>query len=358
MVQPRAGSRFTADSGGAGSGRALDGGAGPPGADSFVRSRFVDLTGPWDQPRVTVAERFAVTDREYADWVEANQLDVVLFDQNRQFREIGLLRRRGIRTIGRFVWESFGPDDAGPATDALDVIYSVTTAERERYRTFGIESPLVRWNCPAELLSVPRPRRDDGEVRFFFPGGYLSDRKPVAEVLEAFRQVRDPRARLIFKAQDPVRGPRLAEEAPRIDPRIRVVAEDLPDGDHHRLMAASDVLLAPTRWEGLGLHHAEAIALGLPAITNDFPPMNESVTHDVDGWLIPARWTVERRPGVPRLETDVGELRDAIEVLADDDRRRRLSLGVSARRARMPWEDTVADLVALLTGTSRGKGPS
>ena len=168
-------------------------------------------------------------------------------------------------------------------------------------------------------------------MRFFYPGGYLSDRKPTAETIAAFQRVRDPRARLILKIQDPVRGPQLAAEAERADPRIRVITADLPDDEHHRLMASCDVLLAPTRWEGLGLHHGEAIALGLPAITNDFPPMNENVTHDVDGWLVPAVWQTERVPDVPRLETPVEPLAEAIEALCDDDRRAQ-----AGRRRRPP----------------------
>jgi len=150
--------------------------------------------------------------------------------------------------------------------------------------------------------------------------------------------------------QDPVRGPKLAAEALAADPRIRAITADLPDDEHHRLMASCDVLLAPTRWEGLGLHHGEAIALGLPAITNDFPPMNENVAHDVDGWLVPAVWQSERVPGVPRLETPVEPLAAAIEALCDDDRRARLAAGVAQRRAAITWNDTTDDLVELVTG--------
>jgi glycosyltransferase involved in cell wall biosynthesis len=120
--------------------------------------------------------------------------------------------------------------------------------------------------------------------------------------------------------------------------------------EHHRLMASCDVLLAPTRWEGLGLHHGEAIALGLPAITNDFPPMNENVAHDVDGWLVPAVWHSERVPGVPRLETPVEPLAAAIEALCDDERRARLAAGVIRRRAAVSWDETTRDLVQLVGG--------
>ena len=61
-----------------------------------------------------------------------------------------------MRTIGRFVWESFPPEDAAPAKEAFDVIYSVTRAEQERYRGFGIDSPLLTWGCHPELIEGAR----------------------------------------------------------------------------------------------------------------------------------------------------------------------------------------------------------
>lgn len=321
-----------------------------PTKDGFVRSRFIDRTGPWAQRGVTAASRFDIPELEYLEWAADAMLDVVLCDQNLQFHALAALRRRGVRTVGRFVWEAFRPEDVAGAIDAFDTIYSVTRCEQRRYAGFGIESSLVRWAPPPELVAIPRPPRHESEVRFFFPGGYLSDRKPTTETIAAFKRVRDPRARLILKLQDPVRGPQLASDAERADPRIRAITADLPDEEHHRLMAACDVLLAPTRWEGLGLHHGEAIALGLPAITNDFPPMNENVTHDVDGWLVPAVWHAERVPGVPRLETPVEPLTAAIEALCDDSRRTRLAAGVARRRAAVTWADTTSDLVELVTG--------
>ena len=167
-------------------------------------------------------------------------------------------------------------------------------------------------------------------------------------MLEAFQQVEDPRARLILKVQHPKHGRRLARRLKRADSRIRLIVDDLPDAEHYRLMADSDVLLAPTRWEGLGLHHSEAIALGLPCITNDFPPMNENVSDSVDGLLVPAVWNEEIASGVPRLETPVDSLRQCIERMCDDDFRRQMTSGVERRRLQMAWTETKQDFIQLI----------
>lgn len=324
-----------------------------PTKDSFVKSSFIDQSGVWAQEGVTPASQFQIPEQEYLRWAADNRLDAVLCDQNLQFTEIAALRRKGVQTIGRFVWEAFGPEDVGGAVDAFDVVYSLTRCEQKRYADWGMTSPFVRWGCPPELLEIEKPKRSDDEIRFFYPGGYLSDRKPTAEVLEAFQGVRDPRARLILKVQHPKHGRRLARQLRKADSRIELIVQDLPDAEHYRLMAGSDVLLAPTRWEGLGLHHSEAIALGLPCITNDFPPMNENVTHDVDGLLVPAIWKLETAPGVPRLETPVDALREAMELMCNDELRARLVKGVERRRNGMQWNLTQQDLVHLIMGRLR-----
>jgi 1,2-diacylglycerol 3-alpha-glucosyltransferase len=319
-----------------------------PTTATFVKPGFVDGSDVWNQDGVTAASAYNVPLCEYLDWSRDLRLDVVFFDQNLQFEEIAALRSTGVRTIGRFVWESFGPDDVAGARRAFDIVYSMTACERRRYRGFGIDTPQVHWCPPPELAEVPRPVRDDGEIRFLYPGGYLSDRKPTAETIDAFVGVPDPRARLLIKVQDEIKGPRLAAEAAERDPRIRVIVGDLPTPEHHALLASVDAYVAPSRWEGLGLHLYEAPALGLPTITNDFPPMNEMVTHDVDGLLVPARWNTERRPGVPRLEVEPDDLREAMTRMCDDDVRLRLALGAAARGASFDWSRTLRDYADLL----------
>ena len=138
----------------------------------------------WDQPGVTHADEADIPEREYLAWVRDHGIEAILCDQNDQFAEITAVRREGVRTIGRFVWESFPPEDAAPAKEAFDVIYSVTRAEQERYRGFGIDSPLLTWGCHPELIAIGDERRaakddsPDGEVRFYVPGSFMGKRKP------------------------------------------------------------------------------------------------------------------------------------------------------------------------------------
>jgi 1,2-diacylglycerol 3-alpha-glucosyltransferase len=331
------------------------------GHETFVLARPKKERGPrpgaldrddvWDQPRVTEASAFDVPLAEYERWVSDNAIEAVLCDQNYQFEELAALRRDGVRVIGRFVWEHFAERHVAGAGEAYDVVYSMTRCEQDRYRQFGMETPYVPWGCHPELIAVAeRVERGEGNVvRFVFPGGFLGHRKPLEPVLEAFSQVRDPSVRLLIRAQVERRHVGPAEEAAVRDARIELVVEDQPTAQHLEQLASCDVCLSPARWEGLGLPLYEAIAFGMPAITNDVAPMNEAIRDGVNGLLVTSHPAGEAKSGIPAYSPDVESLALAIERLADPALRAELSEG--ARRIRdteRSWTRTVEGIGALL----------
>jgi 1,2-diacylglycerol 3-alpha-glucosyltransferase len=311
-----------------------------------IRPSFIDRTGVWEQPGVTEASSYEIPVREYVDWVDAAAPEIVFFDQNYQFAEIAAVRRMGVKTVGRFVWEAFAPADVPPAADAFDLIYSLTECERRRYSELGIESPKVDWGCHPELLAV-RPRRDAETIRFIYPGGFMSKRKPFEAVIDAFSRTEDPRLRLIVKAQVE-RRVRKVERLARRDPRVEVIWEDLPTDAYLQLFADSHVCLAPSRWEGLGLHLYEATAFGMPIITNDNPPMNELVTDGVNGLLVRGIESGRTKSGIAAYEPDVDGLAAAIARLGDDGLRTELGRGALEVRERRSWDRTVEGYARLI----------
>ncbi|MDP9189644.1 MAG: glycosyl transferase family 1, partial [Actinomycetota bacterium] len=171
------------------------------------RPGALDRDDAWDQPGVTEAPAYEISGDQYSDWVETNGIEAVFCDQNYQFDQLASLRRRGVRTIGRFVWEHFAAEHVDGAREAFDVVFSLTRAEQARYAEMGIESPYVQWGCHPELLEVAAERRATSEERrentvtFVFPGGFLGHRKPLEPVLEAFEATGSERLRLVVKAQ-------------------------------------------------------------------------------------------------------------------------------------------------------------
>ncbi len=325
-----------------------------PSKDSAAKPALIERGDVWDQPGVTEASHYSIPLSEMDRWARENELEAVFFDQNYQFEEIGRLRELGVRTIGRFVWEQFERGHVEGAARAFDVVYSMLACERERYASLGLQTPRVRWGVHPELLEAAERFRGehpaDGTVRLYFPGGYMTKRKPLRPTLDAFQAARGDELRLLLKAQVEKRQ-KMVQRAVRKDGRIEPIFDDMPTDAHHRLLASVDAFLAPSRWEGLGLHLYEAAAFGVPVITNDNPPMNEVVVDGENGVLVPGVPAEEEAPsGIPAWDPDVGALTDAIERIADPEARALLAAGTARARERLSWDNTLADLRALLTG--------
>lgn len=310
----------------------------------------------WDQPDVTEGSTHELPLAEYEDWARANGLEAILFDENYQFTEVASLRAHGIRTIGRFVWEYFAAEHVEGARGAYETVYSLTRAERDRYAEMGIASPYVQWGIHPELLtptlsteSHPRTRSggDDAVVWFYFPGSFLGRRKPIRKVVKAFRRAEGEHLRLLINAQVP-RNDEFLQEAAEADPRIQLMLEDEPEDAHRARFSSCDVLLAPSRWEGLGLPLYEATAFGMPIITNDKPPMEEMVLDGRSGVLVASEQNGEARSGIPAWDPDIAAMAAAIERLGDRAELERMAAGVAELREERSWDRTVADLAKLL----------
>lgn len=340
-----------------------------PTKSRFAKPAFIAENDVWSQYGITKASQFEIPTDEFIRWAKNNNLQIVFFDQNYQFDAIKKLKNFGIVTVGRFVWESFSETHVDDALKSFDVIYSLTKCERDRYREFGIESPLLRWGVHCELLPF-RKRNKSKFITFFYPGGYLSPRKPLGVLLEAFSRVKSDRIRLIIKIQkkhqtrdlaiaqsiehtykskidndDPIllQRSRLLD-----DPRISVITDDLTTDSYYELFASCHVCLAPSRWEGLGLHLFEALAFGMPIITNNIPPMNEIVLNQKNGILIKSHLIGKTKSGIQAFEPDIDDLASSIEFLSNPQNVIELEKGVCDSCARFPWQHTISDYSQLI----------
>lgn len=366
-----------------------------PTADTFVRPRFVDRRGVWDQPDVQVADRRDIAVEEYVSWARDRSLDVVFCFQNYQFEELAALRREGVKVVGTFMRESFGKEQVDGARAGFDRVYALTRSDEDRLRSLGLDPVLVPWGVHPELIRK-RGRAEDGEVKLIFPAGFLSARKPVLALLRAFQESDSEAVRLLLKVQalpggtepfrmrelgDPgalkrrvaqTRAGRLAVarwrgqtirapqgrsftisgrellNAVQRDWRCRLYLGDVSAQEQFDLMARADVCVAPSRWEGLGLHLFEATGMGLPLVVNDMAPMNEIVRDGQNGLLVGGTVSGKTESGAPIHEVDQNELRGAIERLQDPELRSRLTEGALERRDELSWDHTVDGLRHLL----------
>jgi glycosyltransferase involved in cell wall biosynthesis len=314
-----------------------------PTKENRKKSEFIARDDVWgEQQGVTEASSYDIPLEEYEAFVADNALEILFFDQNYQFEQLAELRRRaGVKVIGRFVWEQFAPKHVEGAKHGYDVVFSVTLAERERYRALGLETPFVPWGCHPEVTEIV-PDRPNGEVtRFIFPGGFLGHRKPLQEVIEAFALTSEPSLRLLVKAQLDREQLRAIEVAGGGDERIEALVADQPRREHLQLFANQHVCVSPSRWEGLGVPLYEATGFGMPIITNDDPPMNEVVEDELNGILVGSHRDGEARSGIPAYRPDVPGLARAFERLGDPAVREQMEAGAREVRERRAWSHTV-----------------
>ncbi len=294
----------------------------------------------WDQPAIYETAQYDITANEFEDWIDAEKPDVVFFDQNYQFDEIAKLRRRGIKTVARFVWERFSREHVEPAMEAISQIYAITECEHQRYAGWGLQLPRVRWGCHPETLSDPELAADE-PLRFFFPA--TDQRKWTEDVLHAWQLAQPKNARLIVKTQAKRRDVQIQATT-----GVEQIADDLSFNQYHQLMASCHACIAPSKWEGLGLHVYEALSHGLPLIAIDRPPVNEPVRHGCSGLLLPGT-EVELSPsGIPGCRTTPDALAEAICYLADADRWRVMAASTLEQRDCVDWATTESDVDALL----------
>jgi glycosyltransferase involved in cell wall biosynthesis len=141
----------------------------------------------------------------------------------------------------------------------------------------------------------------------------LVEQKGVQYGIRAFAQVsaQYASARLIIAGDGPLRAPLEAEaRAAGVADRVRFLGwrDDVP-----RLLAALDVLLLPSLWEGFGLVLLEAMGQHLPVIASRVSAVPEIVTDGETGLLVPVR--------------DADALADALALLLGDyDLRRHMGL--------------------------------
>ena len=110
------------------------------------------------------------------------------------------------------------------------------------------------------------------------------------------------------------------------------------------LLAAADVFVFPSVYEGLGGASLEALAMGLPLVVSDIAALREVVSADENGTLVP--------PG------DAGSLADAIsELLRDPDLRRRYGdRSMAIFDERFDENDAIPQSIDLMMRVARSKG--
>ena len=204
-----------------------------------------------------------------------------------------------------------------------DGVTAISNYLRERtLKEFEIKRPI---EVIPNFVNCDLYRRSDDPASHakWAPNGepilmHLSNFRPVkriTDVVEIFARVREKMpAKLVMIGDGPDRG-----AAEYIVRRKKLQKDVLFLGKQDRVqekLGLADLFLLPSDLESFGLAALEAMACEVPVVATNVGGLPEVVTHDVDGYLVPAR-DVE------------AAARYAIEILSRPDRGR--AMGQQAR---------------------------
>jgi glycosyltransferase involved in cell wall biosynthesis len=173
-------------------------------------------------------------------------------------------------------------------------------------------------------------KRHGPSCTFLFAGG-ITQRKGIKYLLEAWRRVRRPGWRLQLLGPLPRDPGPLHEYLDEVELLGRVGHDEVP-----ARMAAADVFVFPSLFEGSAVVAYEALACGLPSIVT--PNAGAVVRDGIEGFVVPP--------------CDIEALADRMERLgADPELRAGLAVAARARALEFDWPRYQAALIDALEKT-------
>jgi glycosyltransferase involved in cell wall biosynthesis len=196
-----------------------------------------------------------------------------------------------MRRLNRWLWRQA---DAGIAISEAIRQFSIKVegAPANRVHTIyygldpgSITAPLDARQLLRAELNIPADAPVAGSVC------RLTRQKGLRYSIRGFARIADqvPDAHYVIAGDGPLRRDLEAEvQALGLTARVHFLGWR---DDAHTILAALDVLLAPSLWEGFGLVLLEAMALTVPIIGTLVSAIPEVVVDGETGWLIPPRDT-------------------------------------------------------------------
>lgn len=279
---------------------------------------------------------------EAVAWARDRQLDVVIFLEihPNDWKRVVALRAAGFKVL---CYENLDilRLDMLDRYEEVDGFLANSLFGWQMWRSEMPGKPVLAlpWGIPPQLVPSRARRNDSGEIRFVHVAGWggIHQRKNTGLTIEAFHQAAPPRARLRIFSQSPLASYGAACEAiVRRDPAIEVevgTLESIWD-----VYVDADVLLLPSKREGLGLPIVEALASGLPVLISDGWMMKEWPV--LGEHAIACRAKGRESESMPRylplLEVDRDDLVEKIRELASSSQQL-AAMTAAVARDRSSW---------------------
>lgn len=278
----------------------------------------------WGGSEVTWAPRHplatGIHPGHFKRWIKRHSIDTVLFNEQRVWAGVVLSKQLGKKT-GAYV--DYYTQDTVPFFHLYDFLICNTQ------RHYGVfkdhpQCCFVKWGTQTDLYR-PASTKITRPLTFIVNAGWSGrnskaqpwmDRRGTGLAMRTFQRVKGDCRMVVFSQAPLASCPSDWIESVSRDSRISFRSgtfEPFPYGD-------GDVYVYPSRLDGIGLTLPEALSSGLAAIATDSPPMNEFVSHQENGLLVPVGVSCARPDGYywPESLCDEEALVDAMGTYVRD----------------------------------------
>jgi glycosyltransferase involved in cell wall biosynthesis len=257
-------------------------------------------------------------------WLKKEKIKVVIFPDRLEDRQVlQWCEKNGVATVMEINYETIKKEDFSHI-NMNTILHCPVKCTQDLLKRYGfLNTRFIRWGIDEKMYS-PVHKEHGGHVKFLHNAGHggAEWRKNTQAVVEAFnRASRNVDASLIITSQKPLSEyPEVVRDIIRKNDKIKMMDGELEMKELIDLYRYCDASILPSKWEGIGIPFLESLAIGLPVITVDAPPMNEWVKHNSNGLCARVgRWEQrkDRQLLVRGAIVDVHDLADCIETLAD-----------------------------------------
>ncbi|WP_438863381.1 glycosyltransferase family 4 protein [Neptunicella sp.] len=253
---------------------------------------------------------------EFKSWIKDNQIDLVIFNEQKDWEIIVDAKKLGIKTIA---YIDYYTQETVPFFSLYDGLICNT---KRHFSVFDWHPGafFIPWGTDLNKFDFSKlDQKSEFKRPVFFHSagmGGIKLRKGTDLLVRAFSEIKTD-AELVIHSQVPVNYYKEISELILNNKNITFIEKSVsPPGLYH----LGNVYVYPTKLEGIGLTICEALAMGLPVITTDCAPMNEFITHGENGLLVSVDKYISRPDGYywPESICNLESLKDSLQYIVDN----------------------------------------
>ena len=315
-------------------------------------------TYPVTWGKVIVKNTTQISWPQFKKWVNDNSLDVVIFNEQKDWEVIVDCRTLGVKTVAYI-------DFYQQLTVPFFSLYDALICNTERHFSVFKWHPSAYYIPWGTDVDVFKPKVNSlaqiYETPIFFHSagvGGINFRKGTDILVRAFQQV-SGEAKLVIHSQVPLSNYNELALLIEKDKRIEFFEGAVPPPG---LFHLGNVYVYPSRLEGIGLTICEALAMGMPVITTNCAPMNEFVDHEKTGILVDVEKFISRDDGYywPESVCNEDALANAMTYFVENPKKIN-ELSRNARtvsETKFNWESNANGLLPILKDIVNSYGES